>query len=150
MTERPAPLSRANVEGALRALAERGGLGAPDVAQLLGASTRLIVYGSLQPGGSNHHELDGLGGTWRRGWIRGELLEAGWGADLGYPALRWDPEGGEVAAHLLESERLPGAWARLDAFEGGGYRRILVPFFEPSGEWCVGQVYAHAEGDAGS
>ncbi len=114
------------------------------VAERFGASRRLIVYGSLVPGGSNHHELAGLGGSWTPGAITGELVEAGWGAELGYRALRWDAAGERIAAHLLESDALPGQWARLDAFEGEEYRRVLVPFFAEEGGWSVGQVYAEA------
>jgi len=111
------------------------------------AERRLVVYGSLQPGEKNEHELAHLRGEWRRGAITGTLVPSGWGASLGYPALRWSPDGPRVDASLLESDDLPADWGRLDAFEGEGYRRILVPFhFEgPAGDdWRLGQVYAEA------
>ncbi len=107
---------------------------------------RLIVYGSLAPGGPNHHELAGLAGTWRKGWITGSLSWTGWGAGEGYPALRWDPEGERVPAYLLESDDLPGEWPRLDTFEGAEYRRIVIPFFAEDEERVAlqGQVYSAA------
>ncbi|WP_035484633.1 gamma-glutamylcyclotransferase family protein [Geminicoccus roseus] len=88
--------------------------------------TRLATYGSLAPGRVNHHRLDGLQGRWRRGTVRGRLVEAGWGAKLGFPGLVLDPAGGEVEVHLFESADLPAHWPRLDAFEGDGYRRVVA------------------------
>lgn len=87
---------------------------------------RLASYGTLAPGRANHHQLDGLRGTWREGVVRGRLVPEGWGASLGYPALILDPAGGAVAVDLFESVDLPDHWARLDAFEGPGYRRVVA------------------------
>ena len=52
-----------------------------------GALERLATYGSLAPGRPNHHQLDGLEGRWSKGHVDGLLVDAGWGASLGYPAL---------------------------------------------------------------
>lgn len=134
-------LSREAVEAFLHELASTPA--ARDaVVRLFGAERRLIVYGSLAPGGSNHHELQGLAGSWRAGTIRGRLHEQGWGWALGYPCLEQDPAGEPVRAHLFESDDLPRHWARLDAFEGDGYERIAVPFTGEDASWVVGQVYA--------
>ena len=92
-------------------------------------SERLAVYGSLAPGRSNHHVLAPFGGTWTRGRVRGDLVELGWGAAAGYPALRLRVDGPWVLVHVLESTRLPGAWTGIDAFEGSEYRRVLVPVY---------------------
>lgn len=91
------------------------------------ADTRLATYGTLSPGRINHHQLDGLRGTWRSGHVTGRLIEQGWGATMGFPALILDPAGGRVAVHLFESPDLPAHWRRLDEFEGDGYRRVIVP-----------------------
>jgi gamma-glutamylcyclotransferase (GGCT)/AIG2-like uncharacterized protein YtfP len=115
---------------------------------LFGASERLIVYGSLAPGRENHHELATLGGEWTYGWIRGELLSHGWGAQLGYRALRWRPDGERVEAWLLCSPGLPAEWARLDAFEGAAYQRQLAPFETDVGVVAVGYVYGAAADSA--
>lgn len=87
---------------------------------------RLAVYGSLGPGRENHHELAGLEGGWTHGAVRGRVFPAGWGAALGYPGVIVDPAGQPVAVQVLESEALPQHWERLDAFEGEGYRRVVV------------------------
>ena len=108
------------------------------------ASEHLIVYGSLSPGAPNHDRLTVLGGTWEPGWVEGRRETTGWGAELGFPALRWQPGGSRVAAHLLRSRELPGHWAWLDRFEGEAYRRILVPFYGEGGLRAVGYVYAVA------
>lgn len=88
--------------------------------------TRLAVYGTLAPGRPNHHQLGGLTGTWRPGTVDGMLVEQGWGAALGYPALVLDPAGPPVAVQIFESADLPDHWDRLDAFEGAGYLRVAV------------------------
>ena len=91
-----------------------------------GPETRLVAYGTLGPGRPNHHHLSDLPGRWFVGRVRGSLLEAGWGADLGYPGLVLDEEGPELEADVLESSALAEQWDRLDAFEGPGYRRVTV------------------------
>lgn len=88
---------------------------------------RLVTYGTLSPGRVNHDQLDGLSGDWRTGHIIGRLVEEGWGATMGFPAFVRDPAGERVAVHLFESADLPAHWGRLDAFEGDGYRRVIVP-----------------------
>ncbi|WP_159716006.1 gamma-glutamylcyclotransferase family protein [Geminicoccus flavidas] len=86
----------------------------------------LATYGSLAPGEVNHHQLAGLTGRWMTGTVRGRLMEAGWGAALGFPGLVLDPSGEEVPVHLFHSPELPDHWPRLDAFEGDGYRRVVA------------------------
>jgi len=92
----------------------------------LSENTRLAVYGSLAPGRVNHHELANVKGRWLRGTVRGKLTDAGWGAALGFPGLILDPSGSPVEVYLLESLELPDHWARLDEFEGTGYRRVVT------------------------
>lgn len=98
-----------------------------------GGVRRLAVYGSLAPGRPNHHELEALSGRWREGTVRGHLRQAGWGATLGYPGLELDDDGDHVPVHVLESDDLPAHWARLDAFEGEGYRRVVATVHTSSG-----------------
>lgn len=90
------------------------------------AETRLAVYGTLAPGRANHHQLAGLQGQWRRGTVRGRLVDEGWGAALGYPGLILDSSGPTIEVLLFESADLPDHWPRLDAFEGPGYRRPVT------------------------
>jgi len=59
----------------------------------MGIDHRLATYGPLAPGRVNHHQLALLSGTWTTGTIRGRLIETGWGAALGYPALVLDEDG---------------------------------------------------------
>jgi gamma-glutamylcyclotransferase (GGCT)/AIG2-like uncharacterized protein YtfP len=80
----------------------------------------------LAPGRQNHGQLRDLAGRWLVGQVRGSLVEAGWGAELGYPALVLDPEGQRIEVFVFESEALLHHWDRLDAFEGHGYRRTAV------------------------
>jgi gamma-glutamylcyclotransferase (GGCT)/AIG2-like uncharacterized protein YtfP len=108
------------------------------------AAAHLIVYGSLAPGAPNHARLATLGGTWERGWVEGDREQVGWGAELGYPALRWMPGRPRVTAYLLRSQALPERWSELDQFEGSAYCRILVPFYSVRGPRAVGYLYAIA------
>ncbi len=87
---------------------------------------RLATYGSLALGGPNHHQLDGLEGRWLEGHVYGTLVDAGWGASLGYPALILDPDGSAIDVHVFESVHLPAHWSRLDDFEGPGYQRVVT------------------------
>lgn len=93
----------------------------------MNAECRLVAYGTLAPGRPNHHQLDGLNGRWLRGRVRGALVQQGWGAAMGYPALVLDPDGSAVEVQIFESADLPRHWSRLDAFEGPGYQRVVVP-----------------------
>lgn len=111
---------------------------------LFGAAERLIVYGSLAPGRTNHGQLAALGGEWTGGWVTGDRVPMGWGIELGYSAVRWRPGGERIAAWLLNSAGLPAAWDRLDAFEGAVYQRMLAPFHTEAGIIAVAYLYAAA------
>jgi gamma-glutamylcyclotransferase (GGCT)/AIG2-like uncharacterized protein YtfP len=101
------------------------------VAGVLG---RLATYGSLAPGRPNHHQLAGLEGRWLKGYVDGLLVDAGWGASLGYPALVLNPAGAAISVDVFESIDLPTHWARLDAFEGPGYERVVTTVHMPAGD----------------
>jgi gamma-glutamylcyclotransferase (GGCT)/AIG2-like uncharacterized protein YtfP len=119
------------VNGARR----RGGFESDAESQLdslFGTGNRLAVYGSLAPGRQNHHMVAPLGGTWMDGVVEGKLLTYGWGAALGYPALRLHTGGPTVRVQVLSSASLRAAWSDLDAFEGAEYRRVLAPVWTPS------------------
>jgi gamma-glutamylcyclotransferase (GGCT)/AIG2-like uncharacterized protein YtfP len=97
-------------------------------------SHRLATYGTLAPGRPNEHQLDGLHGRWFEGQVHGSLVDAGWGAELGYPALVLDPEGPALPVQVFESMDLPDHWARLDEFEGPGYRRVITTITSAAGD----------------
>ena len=102
---------------------------------------RLFVYGSLQPGGTNAHELERVEGTWSPGVVSGRLMQAGWGAGIGYPGLILDDGGEDVPGYVLESGALTTEWPRLDAFEGGEYARVETRVRLASGEAVAAFVY---------
>lgn len=85
--------------------------------------TLLAVYGTLAPGRSNHHQLEGLAGSWLEGTVRGRVFQEAW---CGYPGIVLDAEGPLVNVFLFQSQDLPEHWERLDAFEGEGYRRVVT------------------------
>jgi len=100
----------------------------------LTADHRLATYGTLAPGRVNHHHVEKVRGTWTKGVIRGRFIEAGWGADLGYPGLVVDPNGDSIEVHVLVSIDLMDHWDRLDAFEGAGYQRVPIDVETPEGQ----------------
>ncbi len=102
---------------------------------------RLFVYGTLQPGGPNEHVLADITGEWHTAYVKGRLVEDGWGASMGYPALVVDEEGGEVHGQVLTSNELVDHWARLDAFEGDEYQRTVVTVTLTNGETVDANVY---------
>ena len=98
-----------------------------------GPEMRLATYGSLAPGRPNHGHLGEVPGRWLAGHVRGSLVEAGWGAEIGYPGLVLDPDGARVEVFVFESPSLPEHWPRLDAFEGPGYRRVTTDVWTAEG-----------------
>ena len=52
------------------------------------------------------------------------MVEEGWGAEYGFPALVLNDGGELVTVEVLESPDLPEHWRRLDEFEGAAYRRV--------------------------
>jgi gamma-glutamylcyclotransferase (GGCT)/AIG2-like uncharacterized protein YtfP len=94
---------------------------------------RLATYGTLAPGRQNHGQLADVPGRWLVGHVRGSLVDAGWGAKLGFPALILASDGPPVEVFVFESKALPDHWHRLDAFEGPGYRRVAVDVSTPEG-----------------
>jgi gamma-glutamylcyclotransferase (GGCT)/AIG2-like uncharacterized protein YtfP len=83
---------------------------------------RLIVYGTLVPGGQYHHLLANLEATWERCTIRGRL-----GSYRGYPSFKWNPTGEPHSAWLVTSPGLPAKFRELDEFEGKHYTRRFIP-----------------------
>ena len=106
---------------------------------------RLFVYGSLQPGGDNAHVLAGVAGDWAPATVRGRLLEAGWGAGIGYPGLLIDDDGEEVRGFVLTSTALDGEWDRLDKFEGSEYERVQSSVTLADGRQVTAFVYVVAD-----
>jgi gamma-glutamylcyclotransferase (GGCT)/AIG2-like uncharacterized protein YtfP len=98
-----------------------------------GPEIRLATYGTLAPARQNHRHLSDLPGRWLVGHVRGSLVEAGWGAKVGYPGLVLDPNGTPIEVFLLESRALTHHWQRLDAFEGPGYRRVTTDVLTDEG-----------------
>jgi gamma-glutamylcyclotransferase (GGCT)/AIG2-like uncharacterized protein YtfP len=87
---------------------------------------RLFVYGTLAPGRSNAHVLADVAGTWEPATVRGRLFPAGRGAAEEYVGIVLDEQGDDVRGLVFTSAQLPDHWARLDAFEGDDYVRVLV------------------------
>jgi len=84
-------------------------------------------------------------GRWARGTVRGYLVEAGWGATLGYPALVLDPGGPSVAVYVFESADLAAHLPRLDDFEGEAYRRVRTHVALEDGGSVDAWMYVSAE-----
>ncbi len=70
------------------------------------------------------------------------------GAALGFSGLVLDPAGPAVGVKVFESVELPGHWARLDEFEGDGYRRAVASVETEDGV-VAAWIYVLAEGMGG-
>jgi gamma-glutamylcyclotransferase (GGCT)/AIG2-like uncharacterized protein YtfP len=103
---------------------------------------RLFVYGTLAPGRPNEHVLADVAGTWEPATVKGTLLQEGWGAALGCPGIVLDTEAGIVHGFIFSSEALPAHWARLDAFEGDGYERVVTTAELNDGTVVTAFIYA--------
>lgn len=105
----------------------------------------LFVYGSLQPGGPNADVLKALAGVWQPAIVKGFLVDAGWGAALGYPGLRLTNAGNQIRGMVFTSSDLPRFWQELDAFEGEQYERVLAAVTVETGAVIQAYVYALRE-----
>src|SRR6476620_8129137 len=108
---------------------------------------RLAVYGSLAPGRENHYLLAKYPGTWSRGRVRGDVINAGWGAAGGYLGLIPRDDGPWVAVQVFESESLTDAWRELDEFEGSEYQRTLIAVYSEDADARLlysANIYARA------
>lgn len=88
--------------------------------------SRLFVYGTLAPGEPNDHVLESLPGTWEPAAVKGRLVQYGWAAEMGFPALVLSDDGPAIEGLLFSSDALPEYWAQLDEFEGPAYERVLA------------------------
>ena len=102
----------------------------------------LFVYGTLRPNKPNAHILEVIGGTWRKGSVKGLLKEAGWGAELGFPGLMLSPDGQTVDGDMFSSEQLNTLWNSLDEYEGSEYQRVLTEVTLENGRIQQAYVYA--------
>jgi len=109
---------------------------------------RLFVYGTLAPGRPNEHVLADVPGKWEPATVRGRLLPEGWGAAAGYPGIVLDENGSEVGGLLFSSESLAEHWARLDAFEGEGYERVLTKATLTDGTIIEAYIYRLSGNDS--
>lgn len=102
---------------------------------------RLFVYGTLAPGQLNEHILSDVPGTWAEATVRGRLVQHGWGAELGYPAIELSVDGDQIAGFVFTSDSLAEHWQRLDEFEGPGYERVLTEARLSDGSAVQANVY---------
>lgn len=103
---------------------------------------RLFVYGTLGPGRPNEHVMSNIGGVWESASLKGRLVQAGWGADLGFPGLVIAEDGDDIHGHLFCSENFARHWPALDGFEGAEYQRVLTSVTLDNGAQVSAYVYA--------
>lgn len=105
----------------------------------------LFVYGTLGRGRANEHLLARIGGSWAAATVRGRLIDRGWGAAAGFPALVLDEDTDPVRGHLFVSPALADHWDELDAFEGEEYRRVRTTALREDGSPVEAFVYAASD-----
>lgn len=87
---------------------------------------RLALYGILRPGGTHHHEVRSIAGTWHTGTVRGWCHQITWGPADGFDGITLDHSAPPVDVDILDADRLEQHIDRLDRFEGPGYRRVTT------------------------
>lgn len=102
---------------------------------------RLFVYGTLAPGRPNEHIMSGIQGTWEGASVQGRLVQHGWGAELGFPAIELSDDGDRVEGLVFTSDSLVEHWQRLDEFEGAGYKRVVTVATLSDGRSVDAKVY---------
>jgi gamma-glutamylcyclotransferase (GGCT)/AIG2-like uncharacterized protein YtfP len=105
------------------------------------AVQRLFVYGTLAPGRPNEHVLAPLGGAWQPATVNGHLIQQGWGAAMGFPALVLDARGEAVRGLVFSATEFDAFWDTLDAFEGAEYERVLAEAQLEDGRVVEAYVY---------
>ena len=105
----------------------------------------LFVYGTLAPGRPNESVLAELEGSWRAGYVHGQLIEQGWGSDYGYPAIKLHPEGDKVDGFIFTSADLTEFWPKLDEFEGAEYERVVTSVTLEDGSQVDAFIYQAVE-----
>jgi gamma-glutamylcyclotransferase (GGCT)/AIG2-like uncharacterized protein YtfP len=78
-----------------------------------------------------------------KGTVRGQLLQEGWGAELGYPGIVRTSGGSTVDVLIFETSHLPDHWTKLDEFEGSGYRRTITKVSTTEGD-LLASIYVLA------
>ncbi len=86
--------------------------------------------------------LASIEGEWEPGVIKGKLVDAGWGAALGYPGLVIDAGGNDIRGFVFSSSDLDTKWAELDALEGSEYERLTALVALADGTEVEVYVYA--------
>ena len=92
----------------------------------------LFVYGTLMPNCPNGHVLENIVGKFVPATVKGNLVDAGWSASMGYPGIKLDESGDTVHGYLFYSNNLINHWDYLDDFEGEEFKReeVIVTRFD--------------------
>ena len=101
----------------------------------------LFVYGSLQPGAANENYLNHIKGTWKQGYVLGNLISKGWGNKIGFPVIQLDNKGEKIGGWLLESDNLQNNLNMLDDFEGKEYKRSTTNVYLNDGLKQLAYIY---------
>ena len=101
----------------------------------------LFVYGTLVPGRQNEHILKNIGGTFQKAYIFGNLIQEGWGASMGCPALKINVNGTKIDGYIFSSKNLSSNWTELDDFEGSEYLRVLSKVTLENGSFIDAYIY---------
>ena len=86
----------------------------------------LFVYGTLMPNCPNGHVLENIVGKFVPATVKGNLIDAGWSASMGYPGIKLNEDGDTVHGFLFYSDNLINHWDFLDEFEGAEFQRVPV------------------------
>jgi len=86
--------------------------------------------------------MESIPGSWQAATLRGTLIEEGWGVAMDCPGVIPTEDGELVEGFVFSSAYLEDHWARLDEFEGEGYKRVSVTVQIKEAENVEAYVYA--------
>ena len=86
----------------------------------------IFVYGTLQLGMQNENILNELTGTWKKGYVRGEMVNINKGYNYGFPGVILKKNGSKIFGMIFKSNLLKKKLLELDKFEGQDYQRVIT------------------------
>ena len=89
----------------------------------------LFVYGTLQKGKQHESILKNLKGSWKKGYVKGNLFNISSGTNYGYPAIKLNKKGSKVYGMIFHSKELKKSLKKIDQFEGSNYKRVISKIF---------------------
>ena len=88
-----------------------------------------------------NHLLSSIGGSWEKGTVQGEFIQANEIPGFPYPSVILDDDSSDVNGYLFSSKNLSNHWSRLDKYEGSSYERVMTKVTLDNGKTVDAYIY---------